>query len=107
MDLPELTVADVAARLGESNFYVFDNNGPGRWRRGHVPGAVNLDAHNYDASELPADRSATLVFYCSGRGCRSCSIAARRASELGYPNVFVMPEGIAGWENASRPIETG
>ncbi|MGE0869153.1 MAG: rhodanese-like domain-containing protein [Kofleriaceae bacterium] len=97
----------MAASLATSSFFVFDNNGPGRWRRGHVPGAKNLDAHTYDASELPADPAATLVFYCSGRGCRSCSIAARRARELGYSNVFVMPEGIAGWEAAGFPTEAG
>ena len=66
--IPELTVAQVAARLGEPGFHVFDNNGAGRWKRGHVPGAKNLNAHLYEASELPADRSATLVFYCSGPG---------------------------------------
>ena len=68
MDIPELTIAEVAARLGQPNFFVFDNNGPGRWKRGHVPGATNLNAYNYDESELPPDKTATLVFYCSGPG---------------------------------------
>ena len=67
-DIPELSVAEVAARIGQPGFYVFDNNGPARWRRSHVPTAKNLDANSYDASELPADRTATLVFYCSGPG---------------------------------------
>jgi rhodanese-related sulfurtransferase len=67
-DLPELTVADVAARLGQPGFHVFDNNGRGRWKRSHVPGAKNLNAHLYEASELPSDKTATLVFYCSGPG---------------------------------------
>jgi rhodanese-related sulfurtransferase len=67
-DIPELTVADVAARLGQPDFHVFDNNGAGRWRRSHVPGAKNLNAYSYDASELPSDKNATLVFYCSGPG---------------------------------------
>jgi rhodanese-related sulfurtransferase len=68
MDLRELSVSDVAARLGQPGFFVFDNNGEGRWKRGHVPGAKNLSAHSYAAGELPADKSATLVFYCSGPG---------------------------------------
>lgn len=68
MDIPELTVAEVAARLGEPNFHVFDNNGAGRWQRSHVPGATNLNAYTFEASDLPADRTATLVFYCSGPG---------------------------------------
>jgi len=66
--IPELTVADVAARLGQPGFFVYDNNGAGRWRRGHVPGAKNLNAYSYDAAQLPDDKSATLVFYCSGPG---------------------------------------
>jgi len=67
-DIPELTVAEVAARLGQPDFFVFDNNGAGRWRRSHVPGAKNLNAYNYEASALPPDKAATLVFYCSGPG---------------------------------------
>ncbi|HEY0480589.1 MAG TPA: rhodanese-like domain-containing protein [Kofleriaceae bacterium] len=68
MDIRELTVLEVAARLGQPGFFVFDNNGPGRWKRGHVPGAKNLNAYSYDPGELPPDKAATLVFYCSGPG---------------------------------------
>jgi hypothetical protein len=67
-DIPALTVAEVAARLGEAGFFVFDNNGQGRWRRSHVPGAKNLNAYSFDADALPPDKTATLVFYCSGPG---------------------------------------
>ena len=68
MQIRELTVSEVAARLGKPGFFVFDNNSHGRWLRGHVPGARNLNAHSYRADELPADKAATLVFYCSGPG---------------------------------------
>jgi len=67
-DIPALTVADVAARIGQPDFYVFDNNGGGRYKRSHVPTAKNVNPHNYDAAVLPADKSATLVFYCAGPG---------------------------------------
>lgn len=67
-DLRELTVSQVAARLGEPNFYVFDNNGHGRWKRSHVPGAKNLNPYQFERADLPADPAATLVFYCSGPG---------------------------------------
>ncbi len=64
----ELTVAEVAARIGQPDFHVFDNNGPGRWKRSHVPGAKNLNAYSFDQHDLPDDLEATLVFYCSGPG---------------------------------------
>jgi hypothetical protein len=67
-DLPELSVAEVAARLGQPGFHVFDCNGRGRFQRGHVPGARHVNPYHYDVAELPPDPSATLVFYCSGPG---------------------------------------
>jgi rhodanese-related sulfurtransferase len=68
MEIPELTVDQVAARLGQPDFFVFDNNGAGRWKRGHVPGAKNVNPYDFEASVLPPDKAATLVFYCSGPG---------------------------------------
>jgi len=67
-DLAELTIDQVASRLGQPDFFVFDNNGYGRWVRGHVPGAKHLNAYNYAASQLPPNKDATLVFYCSAPG---------------------------------------
>jgi hypothetical protein len=67
-DIPALSIAEVAARLGQPDFFVFDNNGQGRWRRSHVPGAKNLNPYQFDAADLPPDKRATLVFYCSGPG---------------------------------------
>jgi len=67
-DIPALTVADVHARLAEPNFHVYDNNGAGRWKRSHVPGAKNLNPYSFDRHDLPEDVEATLVFYCSGPG---------------------------------------
>ena len=67
-DIPELSVAEVAARLGQPDFFVYDNNGHGRWRRSHVPGAKHLNPHHYEMTALPSDRAATLVFYCTGPG---------------------------------------
>jgi len=67
-DIPELEVDEVEARLGQPDFHVFDNNGKGRWKRSHVPGAKHLNAYAIEASDLPPDKDATLVFYCSGPG---------------------------------------
>jgi hypothetical protein len=64
----ELTVAEVAARLGTAGFHVYDNNGAGRWKRSHVPGAKNLNPYAFERGDLPDDDGATLVFYCSGPG---------------------------------------
>jgi hypothetical protein len=59
-----LTPQEVFAKLKQKNVYVFDNNAPEVFKDAHVPGAKWLHPSEYDAKSLPADKSATLIFYC-------------------------------------------
>lgn len=59
-----LTVQQVKAKLGQKNVYVFDNNDPDVFKDAHVPGAKWLSPSDYDPKALPADKTATLIFYC-------------------------------------------
>lgn len=60
-----LTTAEVAAKLKQPRVFVFDNNPVDLFHSGHVPGAKWLDAHDIVAKDLPADKEATLIFYCA------------------------------------------
>ncbi len=64
--------ADLATLLAQhpGSVHVFDANEPEfRAKNGIIPGAKLLSSFDkYEiAKELPADKSATLVFYCSSR----------------------------------------
>ena len=65
--LKELTVDEVATRIAKKDgkTFVFDNNSKERWTESHVPGAKWVDFKNVQASDLPSDKAATLVFYCA------------------------------------------
>jgi hypothetical protein len=69
MSLPEgfgeMTPQDVMSKLKQKNVYVFDNNDQDRWKKSHVPGAKWLHPMDYEAKDLPADKNATLIFYCA------------------------------------------
>lgn len=60
----ELTVEQVAERIGEPGVHLFDNNRREEWEKGHLPGATWLDYNDITASDLPPNRDATLIFYC-------------------------------------------
>ncbi len=64
--LKQLTVDQVAQRLATKDgaTYIFDNNTKASYAEGHVPGAKWLDESNVTAADLPADKAATLIFYC-------------------------------------------
>jgi rhodanese-related sulfurtransferase len=86
---------------------VLDVNSRQSWLAARVPSARPLDPIDYNESDLPADRDATLVFYCSNFMCRKAPNAARRAKDMGYRDVYVMSAGISGWIGASLPTESG
>jgi rhodanese-related sulfurtransferase len=86
---------------------VIDVNSPQSWTKAHVPGALNLDPASFRDGDLPADKGAPLVFYCSNPLCRKAPNAASRARKMGYGNVMVMSAGISGWLSAELPTEAG
>ncbi len=107
MGVPSISPKELDRMVREGGAAVMDVNSPERWREGHVPGARNLDPELFGTADLPADRSALLVFYCSNPLCRKAPSAALRARKLGYDNVRVMSAGIKGWRGAGLAVEAG
>jgi rhodanese-related sulfurtransferase len=91
----------------EESVTVLDVNSLSSWIDARVPGARHLDPAEYKESELPPDKKAPLVFYCSNPMCMKAPNAARRAKKMGYINVQVMSAGISGWLAANLPTESG
>lgn len=59
-----LTAGQVERRLGQAKVYVFDGNSPETYAEHHLPGAVRMNHKEITRGVLPADKDATLVFYC-------------------------------------------
>lgn len=103
-----MTVDELSAAIqNHENVTIFDNNRQERYAQGHIPGArwVSYDAVN--ASVLPSDHSARLVFYCANESCHACHNAANAAVQAGYTNVSILPAGIMGWTAAGKPTVAG
>ncbi|HYV19564.1 MAG TPA: rhodanese-like domain-containing protein [Verrucomicrobiae bacterium] len=58
------TVDQVARRLGQPNVHVYDGNSDETYHEAHVPGAVRLYSKTMKPTDLPAQKDATLIFYC-------------------------------------------
>jgi rhodanese-related sulfurtransferase len=107
MGLKTISPSDLDRLVREGQVTAIDVNSPISWTQARVPGAVNLDPTAFTPGDLPEDRAALLVFYCSNPLCRKAPNAALRARKLGYENVRVMSAGIKGWLNARLPTESG
>lgn len=101
---------DEARRLyddasGKPDFTVLDVRSREEFRRGRIPGAVNLSIHEPDfegrLAVLP--RNHTYLVHCTA-GVRSLR-AMRLMKRLGFTRVYEIPDGIAGWAEAGHPTE--
>jgi len=107
MGLKTISPAALHERIQSGPLAVFDVNARSSWIAARVPGARNLDPVHYEATDLPTDKSAEMVFYCSNPMCRKAPNAARRAKQLGFTNPLVMSAGISGWLASNLPTESG
>ena len=107
--MEQVTVGQLSELMaGDDAPVVIDANSSGvRGEYGTIPGAVLLSSYGkYDiAAELPGDTATPLVFYCSSERCSAAPKAAVRATDAGYTDVRVLPEGIKGWVQAGKPVE--
>lgn len=105
--LPTVTVDELDSSLAKSEAQPVDANGDQtRKKMGVIPGAVLLtDSEDFKPSELPADKSRPLVFYCANTSCGASHHAAEKAITAGYTNVKVLPDGIAGWVKAGKKVQ--
>ena len=102
---PEVVPVAEVARLKEAGEATIcdANSSHVRGEYGSIPGAMLLShPTDFDASELPEDKSEPLVFYCANTRCGASETSATRAIVAGYTDVSVMREGIQGWVEAGH-----
>lgn len=102
-----LSPADVHSLVRDARALVFDASPTDIFTKYRIPGAKRVEYDQVSARDLPADKTATIVFYCMNERCSASSVAAERARELGWGNVYIMPKGIQGWMDAGLPTDSG
>jgi len=86
-----------SAAVNPKAFVLLDVRSPDLFRKGHLPGAVNLPHGKIVSGKLKAYPAETLfVVYCAGPHCNGADKAAARLAAIGRP-VKLMIGGITGW----------
>jgi rhodanese-related sulfurtransferase len=74
-----------------------------------IPGALSLPEEDFDAAfaelEPRLRQNLKLIVYCSGYGCESSHVVARKLRQRGFPAV-ILDEGLPAWQDEGYPLET-
>lgn len=97
---PGVSASYVKKALAKGNAVVVDARPPRKFKKGHIPGAINIPATRFEAmaDQLPGNKEAELVFYCGGYKCPLSPKAANKARSLGYANIRLFQAGYPEWK---------
>lgn len=95
-----------AAGLKKDGALMVDVREPGEYARVRIPGSQNIALSRFEGAALPVGPGQAVVFFCAS-GNRTAANAARLAAKAGDCEAYVMQGGIASWETAGLPIESG
>lgn len=96
----------VAIGPSRGKYFLYDARPAIRFQEGAIPTATNIPYSAFDmmAESLPKDKNALVVFYDTDPDCVLSSGAALKAQKLGYANVRVFRDGMAGWFEKNAAI---
>ncbi len=100
--IPQITVAELAARQQDGPVSVVDVRWRNEWEAGHLPRVPNIPL-GYVTDRLDEFPAGPLVLQCE-TGNRS-GIAASLLQARGRPEVANLVGGIAAWRRAGLPVE--
>lgn len=85
-----------------------DTRSSANFKRGHIPGAVNLliNRINKSLAVLPTDKETLLITYCGSVVCPNAYQMMNILRGYGYKNVKFFPRGLRGWQVLGHALET-
>lgn len=99
---------DEAQERIASGATLLDAQGPGKFERQHIPGAIRgrIDDPDTTTALLGDDLDREIIVYCTDLACTGSALAAKLLEGRGYRNVLRYTNGLADWADAGLPVNT-
>ena len=102
-------IDSVKILLQDPNVLLVDARPLAAWKRGRIPGAINLPEEVSDSlmpgfiDSVPMDRP--LVVYCDGAECRASDLLSKKLGQAGYKYIYLYHGGWYEWRDLGERIE--
>ncbi len=103
--IEEVTIDELADRLGRGRAVVIDVRPRLEYAAGHIPGARSVPIDQLDEAVDALPRSREIIAYCRGPYCVYADDAVRLLRGRGF-KARRLDAGYPEWERADRPTET-
>lgn len=99
---------EATRQINRQDAIVVDVRSREDYRRGHISGSLNLvatDIKKGNIGELEKSKSQPVIVVCANG--MSASEPAAQLSAMGFAQVSVLKEGLAGWNSDNLPLVQG
>lgn len=104
--VPKIDAGEMAEASARKSLIV-DARLPADYKRGHVPGAINIPVDSSpDAIRGALDgrqKNEAILLYCQSAQCPYAGMVAREIYDLGYRDLSLYKEGWVGWTQKRNP----
>lgn len=101
------TAQDLKVKMDAKQVRVIHALDADSFAKGHIPGAENIDYEKMTLPMLPSAKDEPMVFYCVGGMCPVGRMAANKAAQWGYTNVWVYEGGMKDWQASGMQVAKG
>ena len=103
---PALTALELNARQATPDAYlIIDVREPKEYRKGHIPGAINIPHTELDQQLDELQNPNGVVVYCING--RRTKMAEQTLLDHGFENLYHIEYGLAGWLSKNLPVTRG
>lgn len=109
--LTEISLAQAKAAFDKKDAPFLDARGSERFAAGHIPGAHDLPAAEFEKRFLDLaetlEGAPSVIVYCESTDCGEAVELSARLKEAYQGQILVFADGVKGWTAAGYPVTKG
>jgi rhodanese-related sulfurtransferase len=107
-DIRTIDREELKAKLdGGDDFILIMTHSHAAFEQAHIPGSIHFHPLEQTVADLPQDKNAEIVVYCTDVACVASQMTYHGMVAEGFTNVRRYAGGLADWDEAGYELASG